>query len=310
MNEFEENIYNEIKNELVQSVIDKKIDTYFTNRNELAHYYNARKMIVNAQGGEEKAKYGNKLIKKFSERLTNELGKGYSITTLKYMRQFYLFQKGQQLADQSFLNISWSHIQQLLSIENIDEIEYYINQIHQNHWGRNLLREKIKSREYQRLSDNAKNKLIKKEELDIYDGIKNPILINTFDNNINKDNIEEKVLKSYILKDLDNFLEQLGDGFLYRKNEYKIIIGNKPNYIDLLLYNIIFNCYVVVELKVTESKKDHLGQIQVYMNYIDKHVKNINQNKTIGIIVCRKGDKYLILYSSDERIRITTYELV
>ncbi len=310
MNEFEENVYKDIKNELVQSVIDKKIDTYFTNRNELAHYYNVGKMIVDAQGGEEKAKYGNKLIKKFSERLTKEIGKGYSITTLKYMRQFYLFQKGQQLADQSFLNISWSHIQQLLSIENIDKIEYYINQIHQNHWGRNLLREKIKSKEYQRLSDNTKNKLIKKEELDIYDGIKNPILINTFDSNIDKENIEEKVLKSFILKDLDNFLKQLGEGFAYIANEYKIMIGNKPNYIDLLLCNLKYNCYVVVELKVTESKKDHLGQIQVYMNYIDKHLKNINQNKTIGIIVCKKDDKYLILYSSDERIKITTYELV
>ena len=93
-------------------------------------------------------------------------------------------------------------------------------------------------------------------------------------------------------------------------NEYKIMIGNKPNYIDLLLCNLIYNCYVVVELKVTNSKKDHLGQIQVYMNYIDKHVRTINESKTIGIIVCRYDDKYLIEYSSDDRIRITTYELI
>ena len=117
-------------------------------------------------------------------------------------------------------------------------------------------------------------------------------------------------MKSFILRDMNNFLKQLGDGFAYMDNEYKIMIGNKPNYIDLLLCNLKYNCYVVVELKVTESKKDHLGQIQVYMNYIDKHLKNINQNKTIGIIVCKKDDKYLILYSSDERIKITTYELV
>ena len=120
----------------------------------------------------------------------------------------------------------------------------------------------------------------------------------------------EEALKSFILRDMNIFLKQLGDGFAYMDNEYKIMIGNKPNYIDLLLCNLKYNCYVVVELKVTESKKDHLGQIQVYMNYIDKHLKNINQNKTIGIIVCKKDDKYLILYSSDERIKITTYELV
>ena len=105
-------------------------------------------------------------------------------------------------------------------------------------------------------------------------------------------------------------MEQLGDGFSYIKNEYKIIIGNKLNYIDLLLFNYIYNCYVVVELKVTESKKDHFGQVMIYKNFIDKHLKNINQDDTIGIIVCKKADKYLIEYSSDERIRVTTYELV
>ena len=109
---------------------------------------------------------------------------------------------------------------------------------------------------------------------------------------------------------MDNFLLQLGTGFSYISNEYKIMIGKKYNYIDILLFNYMYNCFVVVELKITESKKDHLGQIQVYMNYIDKHLKGINQDKTIGIIVCKKDDKYLIEYSSDDRIRITTYELV
>ena len=206
--------------------------------------------------------------------------------------------------------LSWSHYIELLSIKDINEINYYINiSINQN-LSRNKLREKIKSKEYQRLSNDTKNKLIKKEELDIYDGIKNPILINTYGNIIDKEEISEKALKSFILRDMNIFLKQLGDGFAYMDNEYKIMIGNKPNYIDLLLCNLKYNCYVVVELKVTESKKDHLGQIMVYMNYIDKHLKNINQNKTIGIIVCKKDDKYLILYSSDEKIKITTYELV
>ena len=106
MNEFEENIYGEIKNELVQSVIERQVDNYFTNRNELSHYYNVGKKIIEAQGGEEQAKYGNKIIKKFSERLTKELGKGYSSRSLKYMRNFYLFQKGQPIAAQ----LTWSHI--------------------------------------------------------------------------------------------------------------------------------------------------------------------------------------------------------
>ena len=306
MNEFEENIYKDIKNELLTSVVDKKVDTYFVNRNELTHYYNVGKMIIDAQGGEERAKYGNGLIRKFSERLTKELNKGYSYRTLNLMRKFYLFQKVHAVHAQ----LSWMHYRELLSLNNNSEIEYYIDISLKEKLGYRQLHKIIKSKEYQRLDDKTKNKLINKEELNIYDNIKNPIYINTYDTNINKTNIEEKVLKSFILKDMDNFLRQLGDGFCYMANEYKIMIGNKPNYIDLLLFNYNYNCFVVVELKVTKSKKDHLGQIMVYMNYIDKKKKKNNQDKTIGIIVCRKDDKYLIEYSSDPRIRITTYELV
>ena len=305
MNELEEKVYQNIKKELVNSVIDKRIDTYFANKNELTHYYNVGKMIIEAQGGEKKAKYGNELVKKYSLKLTSELGRGYDITTLKRMRQFYLMiEKGAPLVHQ----LTWSHYIILITLNNIVEMNYYIEQIKQYHWSKRELQKKIKENEYQRLSIETKNKLINKSDTNIYDFIKNPIYINT-DDNI-KEDISEKALKSFILKDIDNFLKQLGNGFCYIKNEYKIIIGNKINYIDILLFNYFYNCFVVVELKVTESKKDHLGQVMVYMNYIDKNVKNIYQNKTIGIIVCKKDDKYLIEYSSDERIRITTYELI
>ena len=307
MNEFEENVYKRIKNELVQSTIERRVDTYFINRNQLSHYYNVGKMIVDAQGGDERAKYGDGLIKKFSNKLTNELGKGYDSSALKRMRQFYLvIEKGAPLVHQ----LSWSHYILLISLNDINEINYYIEQIVIYHWGKRTLQEKIKNKEYQRLDDKTKNKLINKEKLDVYDNIKNPIYINIYNNNVDKENIEEKALKLFILRDMENFLEQLGEGFYFRKSEYKIMVGNKPNYIDLLLFNSNYNCHVVVELKVTKSKKDHLGQIQVYMNYIDLHIKTAIQNKTIGIIVCKKDDKYLIEYSSDDRIRITTYELV
>ena len=309
MNEFEENIYNEIKNELVQNVIDKRVNNYIGNKNELTHYYNVGKKLIDAQGGEERSKYGDGLIKKYSEKLTKELGKGYSVQNLKNMRRFYLyFQKRHPLGVQFSDKINWSHYKILIFLKDTNEIDYYINQISKYHWSKRTLQNKIKSKEYQRLDAKTKNKLINKKELDIYDNIKNPIYINAHNNDI--DDISEKVLKSYILKDLDNFLEQLGDGFSYIKNEYKIIIGNKTNYIDLLLFNYIYNCYVVVELKVTESKKDHFGQVMIYKNFVDKHLKNINQDNTIGIIVCKKDDRYLIEYSSDERIRVTTYELV
>ena len=304
MNENEEKIYKEIRKELEQSIIEKRVNTYITNKNELTHYYNVGKMLIESQGGEEKAKYGDGLIKNISKRLTMELNKGYSSRSLFLVRKFYLFQKVQPLVAQ----LSWSHYTILLSLNDSNEINYYIEQAITYHWSKRTLQDKIKNKEYQRLSDETKNKLIRKEELNIYDSIKNPITINTFD--ANKEEISEKVLKKFILRDMDNFLLQLGKGFSYIANEYKIQIENLSNYIDILLFNYTYNCFVVVEPKITNSKKDHLGQIMVYMNYIDKHLKNASQSKTIGIIVCRKDDKYLIEYSSDDRIRITTYELV
>ena len=122
--------------------------------------------------------------------------------------------------------------------------------------------------------------------------------------------ISEKVLQRLILEDIPSFLKELGNGFTFIENEYKIKVVNTYNYIDLLLYNIEFNCYVVVELKITELKKEHIGQIQVYMNYINNNLKKVNQNKTIGIIICKKGNRFIMQYCSDKRILSKEYELV
>ena len=105
-------------------------------------------------------------------------------------------------------------------------------------------------------------------------------------------------------------MKELGHSYCFIGSEYKIKIGNSYNYIDLLLFNYEFNCFVVVELKVTELKKEHIGQIEIYMNYIDNNLRRINQDKTIGIILTRKDNKYIIEYSSDERILSREYELV
>ena len=170
------------------------------------------------------------------------------------------------------------------------------------------LRERIRNKEYQRLDDKTKLKLINKEETKINDFVKNPIVIHN-KYNFDKERISEKVLQNLILEDIPSFLEELGTGYSFIKNEYKIKIGNNYNYIDLLLFNIKYNCYVVIELKVTELKKEHIGQIQIYMNYIDKHIKTINQDKTIGIIITKRDNHYYIEYSSDKRILTREYIL-
>ena len=300
------NYYKEIKNELINNEVYKRVKDYSKNRNELSTYYNVGKLLVEAQGGEDRAKYGESLIKEYSNKLITEIGKKYNYKTLLKMRKFYLVFKNFSTLSR---HLTWSHYCELLTFDNVDEINYYIKQTGDYNLSVRELREKIKSKEYQRLDDKTKLKLINKEEMDIGDNIKNPIIIkNKLD--IDKENISEKILQRLILEDISSFLKELGEGYSFIENEYKIKINNTYNYIDLLLFNIKYNCYVVVELKVTEVKKEHIGQVEVYMNYTDKHIKGINNNKTIGIIVARRDNHYYIEYSSDKRIYTRDYEIV
>ena len=299
------NYYNEIKNKLIDNEVYKRVKDYSKNRNDLSTYYEVGKLLIEAQGGEDRAKYGDGLIKEYSIKLTNEMGKKYDITILKRMRQFYLLiLKGATMSHQ----LNWSHYVEILKFNDINEINYYIYITESYNLSVRELREKIKNKEYQRLDDNTKSKLVNKEELDIRDSIKNPIVIKDR-LGIDKENISERILKDLILEDLDNFLLELGEGFTYIRNEYKIKIGNTYNYIDLLLFNYIYNCFIVIEIKVCELKKEHIGQIEVYMNYIDKHIKSINQDKTIVIIISRRDNNYYIEYSSDNRILTREYIL-
>ncbi len=291
------NYYDAIKEELVNNEIYKKVKDYSKNRSDLNAYYNVGKLLADA--GKH---YGESIIKKYSIKLTKELGKGYSTRTLKYMRSFYLFQKGQP----PVANLSWSHYTILLSIKDSNEINYYMRLCLKYNLSKRELIKKIKSKEYERLDEKTKNKLIDQEELVINDFIKNPIMIK---NKYNYEEISEKMLKKLILEDLSNFMKELGEGFTFVDSEYKIKLGDRYNYIDILLYNINFNCYVVVELKITELKKEHIGQMQTYMNYIDKNIKQNTQNKTIGVIIVKKDNKFVMEYCSDERVFRTTYFL-
>lgn len=290
--------YKEIKQKLINNEIVKKVKDYSKNRSDLNTYYNVGKMLSDA--GKH---YGEGIIKEYSKRLTIELGKKYSITTLKYLRQFYEFSKSHSVSDQ----LTYTHYKVLFSINNKDKVDYYIKIGIDNNLSVRELTKRIKSNEYERLDESTKLKLINKEEVKVDDFIKNPIIIR---NNSNYEVISEKVLQRLILEDIPSFLDELGTGFTFIRNEYKIKVGDRYNYIDLLLYNIEFNCYVVVELKVTELKKEYIGQIQVYMNYIDSNLKKVNQDKTIGIIICRKDNRYVIEYCSDKRVISRVYELV
>ena len=293
------NYYNKIKNELINNEINRKVKSYSINRSDLTTYYNVGKML--SEAGKH---YGEGIIQKYSIKLIKEAGKKYNTTNLKRMRQFYfMIEKGALLGHQ----LSWSHYRELIPLKDINKINYYINICETNLITRDELKLRIKSNEYERLPSKFKNKILNNKETNISDFVKNPILIK---NSHNYENISEKVLKKLILEDVESFMKELGDSFSFIGSEYKIKLGNIYNYIDLLLFNYEYNCFVVVELKVTELKKEHIGQIQVYMNYIDENLRRTNQDKTIGIIICKQDNKYVIKYCSDKRIIAREYEII
>ena len=295
------NYYNEIKEKLIKSEIYDRVKDYSKDRNKVKVYFETGKLL--SEAGKE---YGKNIIKQYSEKLMIEVGKKYNERNLRYMRQLYeIFEK--QKWNIACSKLCWSHYREVLSLKDINAIRYYLNICERKNLTIKQLQQKIKNHEYDRLTIETKNKLIKSEQLKVDDLVPNPIVIKV---NSLDETLTEYALKQSILNNLDEFLLQLGYGFTYIGTEYKIKIDGRYNYIDLLLFNIEYNCYVVVELKITELKKEHIGQIQVYMNYIDENIKKINQDKTIGIIICKQDNKYVIKYCSDERIIAREYELV
>lgn len=292
------NYYNQIKETLVKNEIYKKVKDYSKNKSDLNAYFEVGRLIVEAQGGEKRAKYGNKLIKEYSEKLTNELGKGFTVSNLRKMRQFYLlFRKRSTLSSE----LTWSHYTELLKIKNINEVKYYIYITDKQNLSVRELREKIKFNEYERIG--YKEEL---EEPKINTFIKNPIIIKVGNK---KEKLSEYALHQLILENMDNFLKELGIGFTYVGSEVKIKIGNRYNYIDFLLFNVKYNCYVVIELKVTEMKAEYIGQITKYINYVDKNIKELFNDKTVGVVICKRENKYVLEYCSDNRIFTTTYKV-
>ena len=295
------NYYNEIKEQLIKSEIYDKAKDYSKDRHKVKVYFETGKLL--SEAGKE---YGKNIIKQYSEKLMIEVGKKYNERNLRYMRQFYeIFSsiKWNPLGSK----LSWSHFRELLIVKDINAIMYYINICETNNLSKRKLQDRIKSHEYHRLSRKTKIKLIESENLMINDLIPNPIIIKS---DLLKEEISEYALKQAILNNIDEFLRQLGIGFTYVGNEFKIKLGDRYNYVDLLLYNIKYKCYVVVELKVTELKKEHTGQIMAYMNYIDKNIKTIEEKDTVGIIICKQDNEYVIKYCSDDRIIAREYELV
>ena len=296
----EEKIYYSIKDKLLKDEVYSKVKDYSKERHRVMTYFEVGKMLSDA--GKH---YGEDIIGNYSKRLVIDVNKKFNKKTLFRIRQFYIVFKEQNVAQAA--RLSWSHYQELLPIKDEVKRNYYINRCIDNNLSRNDLRRIKIENEYERLPESTREKLKHKKEITLIETIKDPIFIK---NKYEKEDIKEYELKQLILENLDNFLKQLGEGYSYISNEYKIKIDDTYNYIDILLFNYIHNCFAVVELKVTSLKKEYISQIKFYMNFIDENMKDINQNKTIGILIVKENNKYVIKYLYDEKIKSIEYKLV
>ena len=299
------NYYDEVNSYVKKVEIGKAIRETNANMELVECYWNVGRLIVEAQGGKEKAKYGNELIKTWAEKLTEEYGKGYNYTNLSRFRQFYLAfpivaPLGQQL--------SWTIIRTILPIKDENKRNYYINLCIANNLSKRELEKEIKSNSYERLE-------YKPDKIDVVVSTKVPAIVNNFKNPIllelkDKEIKSESDLEKLIYSQLSYVFLQLGKGFTWVGNQYKVSDGNKNYFIDMLLYNYIYNCFVVVEIKCRKLKKEDKGQVEFYMNLVDNYVKEASNNPTIGIIITKDQDKFVANFVRSEKVVPLTYELI
>ena len=294
----EENYLENIRSYIISEQARTIVRDYSANKSKLETNYNIGKEL--SEAGKH---YGEGIVKKYAKELTKEFGKGYGITELRKMRAFYYI--AQKCAPLGRV-LTWSHYKLLLPLKNLDEIKVYIDLTIRDNLSKRALAERIKSNEYGRLAPETKQKLKEEKEVNQSEMVPSNIVIPS---NKLEEKLTEKVLENLIIDNISEVMGQLGEGYCFIKKQYKLNIGNNKNYIDILLFNIKYNNYVVVEIKAREFRKEDIGQIKLYMNYIDKEVKNITQNKTMGIIITKEVNEFVIRYIKEDNIAISTFDI-
>ena len=302
------NYYEQVENLIKNNEVNKKVRALQDNSETLLTYWNVGKLIVEAQGGEKRAKYGDGLIKEWGNKLSEKYGKGYNSRNLERMRKLYILYP---ISSSLRSELTWTHYRTILSIKNENERNYYINQILLNNLSSRELQKEIKNKSFDRLSyaDKENIEIISDTNtttLSIEDMIKDPIILKS---DIDTKEINEKAIHKYIISLLEDKFLELGTGFALVGHEYKIVISNNTYHIDLLFFNIRLNSYIVVEVKTRALKPQDIGQLQFYVSYIENNLKDNNHNKTIGVLIVKKKNKYVIEYTTSPDIYVTTYML-
>ncbi|MBQ9725714.1 MAG: DUF1016 family protein, partial [Neisseriaceae bacterium] len=294
----EQNFYNEIK-----SILDKAKNKVYraVNFAMVEAYWLIGKRIVEQQDGAERAEYGSRLIKKLSERLTADYGKGFTVTNLKNMRLFYLtFQKGQTLSDQ----LSWSHYCALIKVENPNAREFYLQETLKANYSVRQLQRQINTHFYERLLS-SQNKYAVAAEIQTLepktpeDIIRDPYILEFLGLDGIKD-LYENNLETALITHLQKFLLELGRGFSFVARQQHINFDDKHFYIDLVFYNYILKCFVLIDLKMGELTHQDLGQMQMYVHYYERELMNEHDNPPIGIVLCADKNESVVKFTLPE----------
>lgn len=296
------------QNRVLQAVNTTMVSTYF----EIG-----RMIVEEEQQGKERAKYGDQLISELSKKLTSDFGKGFSSTNIKQMRSFYIsFSKSQTLSDQ--FNLSWSHYLFLMRIDDESERDFYEIESIKNNWSLRELKRQYNSALYTRLAlsrDKNQVKELSQKGLVIEkakDAIKDPYILE-FLGLPEQNTYSESELEQELIDKLEHFLLELGTGFTFVARQKRITFNEKHFKIDLVFFNRILKCFVLIDLKIGDLQHKDIGQMQMYVNYYDRDIKLQDENKTIGLILCQNKSQAVVKYTlpeNNEQIFASKYQTI
>ncbi len=329
MKEIEQNNHNDFYNRVSNLLKEARESVVRTVNNTMVFTYLeiGRMIVKEEQNGKERAEYGKQIIKELSSRLSTEFGKGFSVTNLQQMKNFYNIYGKQQtvsvksengIVQNNNFQLSWSHYLFLMRINNVDERKFYEIETFENNWSLRELRRQFDSSLYERLSLSRNKKAIKElsEKGQIIekakDSLKDPYILE-FIGLPENEKYSESELEQRIIDKLEHFLLELGKGFTFVGRQVRFTFDEEHFRIDLVFYNRLLQCFVVIDLKIGKLTHQDLGQMQMYVNYYDRFVKLDTENKTIGIILCKDKKDTLVeitLPENNEQIFASKYQTV
>ena len=298
-----DNEINNIFDNIKDLVINSRNKVYQTVNTEMLNlYWNIGKAIMEIQQGDERASYGDAVLEKLSQRLTNEFGKGFSSRNLRTMRKFYLMYPIWKTVS---AKLSWSHYLELIKIDEEPKRNFYLNECINSKWSVRELQRQRDSLLYERLTISAdKEKILELSEKGQIlktskDLVKDPFVLEFLDIKENTDYLESDLEKN-IIEHLKEFLLELGKGFSYVGNQVRLTLEEDHFYPDLVFYNRLLRCFVIIDLKIGKVSHQDIGQMQMYVNYYDREIKQDGENPTVGILLSTNKNETVVKYTLPE----------